>query len=93
MGGNVGDYGWHVNYRLSAGLHANRNFDIRRTMTRTQVVRYFGNIRQASKALGISRTAFYKWPNTGRLPEYAQVRVLDCLKERGDKVPDVWGLK
>jgi len=55
------------------------------TITRKQAVAAFGSVVALAKALGISRTAVYLWPENDPIPE------LQALRLRYELCPDVFG--
>jgi len=57
------------------------------TITRKQAVAAFGSVVALAKALGISRTAVYLWPENDPIPE------LQALRLRYELCPDVFGEK
>ena len=54
-------------------------------ITRKQAVAAYGSVSALAKALGISRTAVYLWPEDAPIPE------LQSLKLRYELRPDVFG--
>ena len=45
-------------------------------MLKKDVLKYFGSVEKASKALGISRQAIYQWPRTVPLTSQYRVEVM-----------------
>jgi hypothetical protein len=56
-------------------------------ITRKQAVAAFGSVSALSKALGISRTAVYLWPENDPIPE------LQAMRLRYEIKPDLFGPK
>lgn len=44
-------------------------------MTTDEVIRFFGSIREASKAIGVSYQAVWAWAYRGRIPLNTQCRI------------------
>lgn len=61
-------------------------------MKAQDVFDYFGGIREAAEALGLSGQALYKWKKSGEVPKTRQSHVEAVSKGRLKKDKPVYGL-
>lgn len=53
-------------------------------MTVEQIIKEFGTVTAAAKALGVSRQTIYLWRRAGELPRLRQMQAEVILRERSD---------